>query len=151
MKHILLRAVAGSGLLLFGLAASAQPPRDRDDDHWREYRENERFYRGHLFERVRTDLDRLEDKTFPISGDRARLVRTKQELNELQTKFNEGRYDAREMDEVMDAMNRVVSNNRLSDRDRDALQDDLARLREFRERHEHDYGDRDRDRDRDRK
>src|SRR5690242_1626399 len=98
MKHVLLRSVAGAGLLFFGgLTLSAQ-------DHWREYRENERFYKGRLFERVRTDLDRAESNTPAISGDRYRLVQAKRELNELQDKFNNGRYDAREMDDVMQAM-----------------------------------------------
>ncbi len=66
----------------------------------------------------------------------------------MQTAFNERRYDAREMQDVMAAMNRVLSDNRLSGRDRDMLQDDLARLREFRDRHERDFRDRDNDRDR---
>lgn len=145
MRHVLLRSIAGTGLLLFGLSAYAQPPRDRDEDRWREYRESDRFYRGRLFDRVRADLDRVQADTFHGS-DQYRLARAKEELNEMQTAFNERRYDAREMQDVMAAMNRVLSDNRLSGRDRDMLQDDLARLREFRDRHERDFRDDDRDR-----
>jgi hypothetical protein len=140
MKHVLLQAVAGCGLLIFGLSANAQS-RDRDD-HWRDYRQSDRFYKGRLFERVRTDLERIQASTFPGTEDKYRLVRAKQELNELQSKFDDGNYDATQMQDVMAAMDRVLADNRLSERDRDNLQDDKARLREFRERHERDYPDR---------
>ena len=58
------------------------------------------------------------------------------ELNELQGKLAEGRYDERQLDDVMAAMSSVVQNNRLSERDREILNDDLRRMREFRERHD---------------
>jgi hypothetical protein len=58
------------------------------------------------------------------------------ELNELQEKLAQGRYDERQLDDVMAALSSVVQNNRLSDRDRDVLNDDLRRMREFRERHD---------------
>jgi hypothetical protein len=50
-----------------------------------------------------------------------------------------GRYDERELDDVMKAMRRVVNDNRLAPRDRDLLSDDLNKLRDFRE-HTRDYG-----------
>jgi hypothetical protein len=58
------------------------------------------------------------------------------ELDELQAKYVERGYDQPELDDVIGALQRVVADNRLSNRDRDMLTDDLHRLREFREHHE---------------
>ena len=104
-----------------------------------EYRD--RFFQGEawrrsFFQRVREDVEHLEHSTIPFTGDRARLGRTAMELNELQEKLAQGRYDERQLDDVMAALSSVVQNNRLSDRDRDVLNDDLRRMREFRERHD---------------
>ena len=60
-------------------------------------------------------------------------------MDELQSKLAAGRYDERELDEVIAAMDRVVRDNRLSNRDREVLSDDMNRLRAFRAKHE-DYG-----------
>ena len=114
----------------------------RDDDAYHHDRD-ERFrgedMRRRLFERIREDLDHVQSGAFPFGADQYRLARTKQELDELQSKLAAGRYDERELDEVIAAMDRVVRDNRLSNRDRDVLTDDLGRLREFRARH-NDYG-----------
>ena len=114
----------------------------RDDDAFHRDRD-ERFrgneWRQHFFERIREDLEHVQSKAFPFGADQYRLVRTRQELDELQDKLAAGRYDERELDEVIAAMDQVVRDNRLSRMDRDALSDDLSRLREFRARH-NDYG-----------
>jgi hypothetical protein len=115
--------------------------RDRDGDY---AQERERFFQGegwrrNLFQRVREDVEHVEHSTIPFTGDRARLARTITELNELQGKLGEGRYDERQLGDVMGGLRAVVEENRLSPRDRDALSDDLNRLREFRERHD-EYG-----------
>jgi len=54
----------------------------------------------------------------------------------MQEKLSRGVYDQRELDEVIGAMQRVVADNRLSPRDRDVLNDDLQRLRDYREHHD---------------
>ena len=139
MKHFLLRTVAGSGLVLFGLTASvqAQPPRDDDAYH----RDRDDYYRGdqwraRMFDRIRDDLNHVQTSVFgAVRGDEYRLERAKQELGELQSAFADHRYDQRALDDVINAMQRVTSDNRLSGRDRDILTNDLSRLREFRERH----------------
>jgi hypothetical protein len=92
-----------------------------------------------LFERVRQDLDHATSGAFPFTGDRARLVRTQTELNELQQKLARGFYDERELDEVTTALQAVVEGNRLAPRDRAMLTDDLNRMRDFKARHD-DYG-----------
>jgi hypothetical protein len=143
MKNIIMKSLAGAGLLVFSLTASAQDrdrdrDRDRDNDSYHHDRDDafRGEWRGHLFERVRADLDHVQTVTFPFSRDEYRLTRTKQELNELQDKLANRQYDERELDEVISALSRVVSDNRLSPRDRDILSDDLNRLREYREHHE---------------
>ncbi|HTA68516.1 MAG TPA: hypothetical protein VK776_09570 [Bryobacteraceae bacterium] len=114
----------------------------RDDDAYHRDRD-ERFrgneWRQRFFERMREDLEHVQSKAFPFGADQYRLERTRQELDELQGKLAAGRYDERELDEVIAAMDRVVRDNRLSRNDRDILTDDLSRLREFRARH-NDYG-----------
>jgi hypothetical protein len=132
MRKLILSGFAFTSLLLLGLNGYSQD-RPRDYDRY-QGQDNDRFYRGRLFERVQTHLDRVEDKTFPFTGDRARLNRTKQKLNELQSKLDAGRYDEREANEVIESLQAVVNENRLRPRDRDVLSDDLSRMREFRER-----------------
>ena len=148
MKHRLFQAVAGSGLLLFGLTAAMQAaPQDRDHDRARD-RDNDRgwyegrdtFFRGegwrmHMFQRVREDLDRVQSMSFR-GGDQYRIARTKEELNELQNKLAARQYDQPELDEVIAGLQRVVADNRISPRDRDMLNDDMNRLREYREHHD---------------
>lgn len=124
---------AAFGLLVGATAGLAQ------DDRW--YQERESFYhgehwRGHMFQRVREDLDRVQSKTFPVSRDEFRITRTKQELNELQGKLAAGRYDQPQLDDVISAMQRVVDSNKLDPRDRDMLSDDLNRMKDYREHHE---------------
>ncbi len=107
---------------------------DREDY----YRQRDEAFHGdwhaRFFERVRQDLDHIQAATFPIGGDQYRLQRTKQELNELQSSWASGNYDRRSLDDVIGAMTRVLADNRLRPRDRDVLNDDLNRLREFRDR-----------------
>jgi hypothetical protein len=115
---------------------------DRRDSEY--HQERDRFFQGeawrrNLFQRVREDVEHLERSTIPFTGDRARLARTITELNELQDKLGRGRYDERQLSDVMDALRAVVAENRMSERDRETLSDDLNRLREFREHHD-DYG-----------
>jgi hypothetical protein len=104
--------------------------RDRDD--W--YRGQN--WRGQLFQRVREDLDHVQSATFPSSGDQFSLAGTRHELDEVQSKLAAGRYDERELDDVIRALQRVVQYNRMTARDRDVLADDLNRLRDFRARHD---------------
>ena len=143
MKHILLRTIAGTGLTLFGLTASMQAQRPRDDDAY--HRDRDDYYRGdqwrmRMFDRVRSDLDHVQTTVFGAArGDEWRLEKAKQELGELQQSFSEHRYNERALDDVISALQRVVSDNRLSERDRQILSDDVNRLREFRERH-NDWG-----------
>ena len=112
---------------------------DRDLDRWHDDRRGwgrGDEWRGRIFARVREDLDHVQSETFPRGGDQFRLGQARHELDELQDKLAAGRYDERELDDVIGALRNVVRDNRMSPRDRDMMADDLDRLRDFRERHE---------------
>ena len=137
MKSILLNSLAGAGLLVFSLTATAQD-RPRDDDSYhndRDARFHDEHWRGHLFEDVRQDVEHVRAVTWPGGGDEYRLGATVDELNQLQTKLANHVYDEPQLDRVIAALSRVVSDNRMSPHDRDILNDDVSRLQDYREHH----------------
>jgi hypothetical protein len=89
----------------------------------------------HMFERIRVDLDHVQDVAFE-RRDEDRIVRTKAKISELQDKLSAGRYDRQKLDDVIASLQTVVDDNRLSSRDRDMLNDDLDRVRDYRDHHE---------------
>ena len=139
MRHILLKLSAGACLLVFGAGMGMGQDRDRDrDSSWYQSRDSffhEQHWKAHLFQRVREDLDRVQSSTFPGGGDEYRIVRTKQELGDLQAKLAENRYDQPQLDDVIAGLQWVIDSNKLAPRDRDMLVDDLSRLRDYREHH----------------
>src|ERR1700681_3675100 len=121
MRLTYIKSAVMSGLLLFGVTASAQDrDRDRDRDRDDRFRNEERYHqdarddsywRGRLFQRVREDLEHVQYVTARFSPDEYRVSRTMQELNELQGKLDSGRYDQPELDQVIAGLQRVLSNN----------------------------------------
>jgi hypothetical protein len=139
VKHLFLGSTIISGLILFGTPAFSQD-RDRDEDRYHREDRGEGYWAGHLFDRVRADIDHIQAMTPVFSTDEFRLARAKQELSELQRSAAAGKFDGdRDLDDVISALQRVVSDNRMPARDRDLLSDDLNRLREFKEHHERYY------------
>jgi hypothetical protein len=142
MRRFIFHTAASTTLLAcgltFGVAQDRDHDRDRDDSYYqqRDSYFHDQNWRARLFERVRDDVDRVQASTFPVSKDEFRLVRTKQELNELQDKMAAGRYDGHEVDDVIGTLQRVVDSNKLSPRDRDMLADDLGRIRQYRDHHD---------------
>jgi hypothetical protein len=118
------------------------PGSDRDGDgfyHDRAAAFRSDVWRTRIFARIRKDLDHVQRVTFPFGSDQHRIVRAQQQLDQLQNLLARGRYDRRELDDVVRALNNVVNDNRLAPRDREVLNDDLGRLQDFRE-HVRDYG-----------
>jgi hypothetical protein len=132
VKNVLIKASVLTGLVLFGTTVFAQ---DRDEDRFYQNRD-EGYWRGHLFQRVREDLDHVQQITPKISTDEYRLVVVKKDLNDMQSKFDSGRYDEPALDRTIAALERVTNDNSLAARDRVLLQEDVRRLRDFREHHE---------------
>ena len=120
---------------------SLTPPRRiglRDDDSYhsdRDARFHDEHWRGHLFEDVRQDIEHVRATTWPSGGDTYRLDNTIGALNQLQTKLADHVYDERDLNNVIGVLSRVVSDNRMAPRDRDILNDDLSRLRDYRDHH----------------
>jgi len=137
MKQTLLRTIVGAGGFLLCLAPMNAAPQYPDRDPWHNDRESfyhEQSWHMHLFNRVRQDLDHVQTVAFS-GGDEYRIVRTKRELDELQSKLAAGEYDESSLDDAISALGRVVTDNRLSARDRDMLNDDLNRMRDYRAHH----------------
>ncbi len=70
-----------------------------------------------LFETVRADLHHVQKVAF-AGGDEYRIVRTKQQVDELQSNMAERKYHQSELD------------------DRGILNDDLSRVRDYRAHHD---------------
>jgi hypothetical protein len=137
MRKLLYSSMAGAGLFISSFAGTAAA-QDRDPDSYHHDRDayfHEDHWRGRLFERVRGDVEHVRATTWPSGGDDFRLDRTMEELNELQGKMANHVYDERELDEVITSLGRVASFNRMNPRDRDILNDDISRMREFRDHH----------------
>ncbi len=137
-----MKRIFTAGAILFaclGLNATAQ-----DWYHDRDARFQGQEWRGHVFEHVRTDLDHIGSAVFASGREKIRLDRTKQELVELQGKLQDGRYDGRELNDVIDSIRKSANDERLAPQDRDVLRDDLSRLQDYREHH--DQWNRDRNR-----
>ncbi len=130
MKHILIKSLAGSSLLLFGLTADAQqypPPSGYfDQAHTAD--------RARFFDRVRADLDRAESSASSFTGDTGRIDRVRDAVSVFQRKMDDGNYDPRALDDAIVSVQRVLDNNTLYVGARTALNDDLARLRDMRDR-----------------
>jgi hypothetical protein len=130
MKRVL---TAGVIVAALALGAAAQ---DRD---W--YRDREERFRGeewrhHLFTHVRTDLEhvwsgRASDK------ERRRLVKTQEELTKMQADLEQGRFDNGILNDVIDSIRKSSNDDRLPERDRAVLADDLVRLKDYQDHHNH--------------
>jgi hypothetical protein len=130
-----MKQILKAGLVMLaclGLNAGAQ-----DWYHDRDGRFHDEQWRGHLFGHVRMDLDHVQSVTWPGGRDSYRIDRTKQQLDEMQTFLEHGRYVERELDDVIVSLKRVVADNRMGPRDRDVLIDDIHRLRDYRAHHDH--------------
>jgi hypothetical protein len=138
MKAYWFSTIAGTGVLLFSLAAGQATAQYRDDDSWHHNRDGYynrgQEWRMHLFDRVRQDLDHIQSAGFSW-GDRKRVDRAMTELNDLQSKLSQRQYDQPELDDSIGAIQEVVQDNRLGPHDRDMLTEDLNRMREYREHH----------------
>jgi hypothetical protein len=67
-------------------------------------------------------------------------------LFDFESRFDQGRYEKRELDQAINRIQRVVDHNSLDPRDRGALAEDIRRMRDYRAFRDHrdsrnyDYG-----------
>jgi hypothetical protein len=92
-----------------------------------------------LIDRVHTDLDHAYRVWHFSDSDKDRLNHAEKQLREFAEKWNHGKFDKGELDDAIGAVQHVLDNNKLPGESRDALSDDVGRLRRMREaydRHE---------------
>ena len=126
MKRILAGLLLGCGLLTLCASAFAQ-----DRGYWDRER-LAREYRNAFYDRLQVDLDRAEHARYLSGEDYRRFDRAHREVGEFQAKWSRGVFDPREMDSAIASVQRVVDIPGLHRDDREALREDLARMRAFR-------------------
>jgi hypothetical protein len=124
---------AGLTLAAFmALSAAAQDWYHDRDAHYQGER-----WRSQVFLQVRSDLDHIWSARGASEKEDARLERTKQELTELQSKLDQGRFDNGTLNDVIDSIRKSANDHRLAPRDRAVLNDDLDRLKDYQNNHNH--------------
>jgi hypothetical protein len=130
-----MKALVGSGLVFGALTLGAQQYPQQYQPRSDYYQRSDRYEeRNEMLNRVRTDLDNAEAHTIPFTGDRWRIDRAKDSMNEFQRDLNNGHYDRAALDRTIDSMQRVVDGNRLPYRWQQALNSDTNRLRDLQSR-----------------
>jgi hypothetical protein len=129
MKRIFTASVIVAGMVF---SAAAQ-----DWYHDREERFHGEGWRPHLFVYVKTDLDHVWSAVRAADQERTRLEKTKEELTKLQADLDQGRWDNGILNDVIDSIRKSSNDDRLAQRDRTVLTEDLARLKEFQDQHNH--------------
>ena len=104
------------------------------------YSDREERYRGedwrpHIFAHVKMDLDHVWSADYAAHHERARLERTKDELVRIQDDYDHGRWDNGLINDVIDSIRKSADDQRLSERDRAVLADDVNRIHDFQARH----------------
>jgi hypothetical protein len=118
------------------MAALAFTAAAQDWYHDRDARYHGEEWRTHVFTEVRTDLEhvwasRAKDR------EQVRLQKTKDELTKMQADLDVGRWDNGILNDVIDSIRKSSNDERLAERDRAVLADDLVRLKEFQDEHNH--------------
>jgi hypothetical protein len=132
-------SIAGASLLVFSLTAATTdngPGQDENSFH----SDREAYFRGEhwharLFERVKQDVEHVRKVAWPKGGDNFRLDKTIAQLDELQAKFANHMYDDSELQRVTYTLGKVASFNRMPARERRIIDDDVNRLRDYRDHH----------------
>ena len=127
-----MKRIFSAGVIVAALAFSAVA---QDWYHDREERFRGEEWRPHIFMHVRTDLEHVWSAVRASDKERQRLERTKEELTQMQADLDRGRWDNGVLNDVIDSIRKSSNDERLAERDRAMLADDLVRLKEFQEQH----------------
>jgi len=144
MRRVVTGLLIGCGVLAMSAGAFAQTygrpgmsfqDRDRDRGVWNHDR-LAREYRTAFYDRLQSDLARAERGRYLRGDDLQRFDRAHKEVGEFSAKWSRGVFDPREMDEAIASVQRVTEIRAMRRDDREALREDLRRMREFRSRME---------------
>ena len=92
-----------------------------------------------LVDQVHNDLNHAYEVWHLRNGDRDRLNDAEKKLREFAQKWQDGHFDKGELDDSIGRIQHVLDNNRLEGAAREAIDNDVTRLRNMREaydRHE---------------
>jgi len=117
------------------MAALAFTAVAQDWYHDREERFRGEAWRARVFVHVRTDLEHIWSAGNAADREHARLDKTKEELTKMQADLDQGRWDNGILNDVIDSIRKSSDDDRLAQRDRAVLADDVARLKEFQDQH----------------
>ena len=129
-----MKGILAAGVIVAALAFSAAA---QDWYHDREERFRGEGWRPHIFMHVRTDLEHVWSALHASDKERTRLEKTKEELTKMQADLDQSRWDNGILNDVIDSIRKSSTDERLAERDRKVLADDLARLKEFQDQHNH--------------
>jgi hypothetical protein len=121
-----------AGVIVAALAFTAAA---QDWYHDREQRFRGEEWRPHIFMHVKTDLEHIWSASRASDKERARLEKTREELTKMQADLDQGRWDNNILNDVIDSIRKSSNDERLAERDRAVLADDLVRLKEFQDQH----------------
>ncbi len=119
------------------VAALALSAAAQDWHHDRDERLRGDDWRPHIFTYVRSDLEHIWSAVHASNQERTRLEKTKEELTKMQADLDQGRWDNGILNDVIDSIRKSSNDNRLEQRDRAVLADDVTRLKEFQDQHNH--------------
>ena len=122
------------GIIVASLAVSAVA---EDWYHDRDERFRGEGWRPHVFTYVKTDLEHIWSAVKASDKERERLEKTKEELTKMQADFDQKRWDNGILNDVIDSIRKSSNDDRLEQRDRAVLADDVTRLKEFQDQHNH--------------
>src|SRR5579862_4899821 len=103
--------------------------------HEREERFRGEGWRAKVFLHVRTDLEHIWSANRAADKERERIERTKEELTKMQADLDHGRWDNGMVNDVIDSLRKSANDDRLAQRDRAVLADDVNRVKDFQDHH----------------
>ncbi len=133
MSLRMMRGFLTTGLMVVALAATAVA---QDWYHERDERFRGEEWRSHVFTNVRTDIEHIWSGA-AADRERTRLVKTEEELTKLQGDLERGHFDNGILNDVIDSIRKSSNDDRLNERDREVLADDLVRLKDYQDHHNH--------------
>jgi hypothetical protein len=90
-----------------------------------------------LIDRVHEDLNHAYGEWHFSDADRDRLSKAEKQLREFSQKWSHAKFDKGELNDAIDSIQHVLDNNQMPTSSRDALSEDIARLRQMREAYDH--------------
>jgi hypothetical protein len=129
-----MRGILTIGMMMAALVATAAA---QDWYHQREESFRGEAWRPKIFLLIRSDLEHIWSAKNAADKERQRIETTKGELTKMQADLDQGRWDNGLVNDVIDSLRKSSNDDRLSQRDRAVLADDVTRLKNYQDSHNH--------------